>query len=245
MSKAPPLRRDISRPRSTTVTMSASTCDRPLVRVGVHLGELALRLVGAHQLVGAAHLGDDRVHGALRERRLLAPQLHGDARAHDRFLALEPLGAGRAAASSSSTGSSSVHSAVVNRDSPGASCGGSLHQRRHGRAAPVLLVQAREEGAHGRLGFGSGAIRRCSTSNARDVADRALPVDERGHVGQHAQLELAALDLRQQRHGPVGRIRARPARRRAAAGAATSPRLRATKVTTDSMRPWRLAGEHR
>ena len=68
--------------------------DRALVRVGVHLGELALGLVGAHELVGAAHLGHDRIHGALRERGVLAPQLHGHARAHDGFLALEPFGTG-------------------------------------------------------------------------------------------------------------------------------------------------------
>jgi hypothetical protein len=66
--------------------------DGSLRRMRIDGRKLALRLVRAHQLVGAAHLGDHCIHGARGEVRVLGPELHGDPRAHDRLLAVEPLG---------------------------------------------------------------------------------------------------------------------------------------------------------
>jgi hypothetical protein len=56
--------------------------DRLLEGARIHGGELALRLVGAHQFVGAAHFGDHRSMARVGERRVLRPEPTRP-RAHD------------------------------------------------------------------------------------------------------------------------------------------------------------------
>ena len=65
---------------------------RTLESVRVHLRELALRLVRAHEVVGAVHVGHDRVDGIHGQDGILAPELHRNARAHDGFFTLVPRG---------------------------------------------------------------------------------------------------------------------------------------------------------